>query len=53
LITKHLLDGDDSFLRPDLGLGTHDLPSLEKFAIPEPPKPLSAGERPPIDPDAT
>lgn len=52
LITKHLLEGDDSFLKPDLGLNPPPL-SLEKFAIPEAQPQLPAGKRPPIDTDAT
>ena len=40
VITKHLLDGDDSMFTGNFP----DKPTQ---------KPLSAGERPPIDPDAT
>ena len=64
VITKHLLDGDDSILT-----GNFDKPSSVSFdksnpgtkavsADPSAPtapqnKPLAAGERPPIDLDAT
>lgn len=51
VITKHLLDGDDSILT-----GNFDSkPSTNGSTPPSPPesKPLSAGERPPVDPDAT
>ncbi|MBJ8343611.1 Sec-independent protein translocase protein TatB [Antrihabitans sp. YC2-6] len=48
MITKHILDGDDSifttFEKPN---GATKRPSLEK------PQSTNAGERPPIDPDAT
>ncbi|MFC9516645.1 Sec-independent protein translocase protein TatB [Nocardiaceae bacterium NPDC056970] len=58
VITKHLLDGDDSVLK-----GTFDGKPFDKGiggsngsgavgAAPEQ-KPLAAGERPPVDPDAT
>lgn len=58
VITKHLLDGDDSVLK-----GTFDGKPFDKAtgaatgaaaaaAAPEQ-KPLAAGERPPVDPDAT
>ncbi|MGF7121077.1 Sec-independent protein translocase protein TatB [Rhodococcus sp. AG1013] len=55
VITKHLLDGDDSIIS-----GTFDGkpfangstgPSLSKQAPSSPP--LAANERPPVDPDAT
>ncbi|MFM1727622.1 Sec-independent protein translocase protein TatB [Prescottella soli] len=51
VITKHLLDGDDSILtgnfdtKPSTNGST---PSTEPAS-----KPLAAGERPPVDPDAT
>ncbi|NMN97713.1 Sec-independent protein translocase protein TatB [Antrihabitans stalactiti] len=52
VITKHLLDGDDSIFT-----GNFDRPSLEKPKSAEMPptsgKPLNHNERPPIDPDAT
>ncbi|PTR30224.1 sec-independent protein translocase protein TatB [Rhodococcus sp. OK519] len=55
VITKHLLDGDDSVIS-----GTFDGKPFAKgtgastgaAAAPEQ-KPLGAGERPPVDPDAT
>lgn len=47
VITKHLLDGDDSILT-----GKFDKPSANRSAPPAP-KTLGAGERPPIDTDAT
>lgn len=51
VITKHLLDGDDSILT-----GNFDSkPTGNGSTPPSPPesKALSAGERPPVDPDAT
>ena len=49
VITKHLLDGDDSILT-----GNFDKPSAGPAAQQTPSsKPLGAGERPPIDTDAT
>ncbi|WP_305094400.1 Sec-independent protein translocase protein TatB [Prescottella sp. R16] len=54
VITKHLLDGDDSILtgnfdgKPAVNGST----PAEKPLMPES-KPLAAGERPPVDPDAT
>ncbi|WP_430331632.1 Sec-independent protein translocase protein TatB [Rhodococcus sp. ACT016] len=51
VITKHLLDGDDSILT-----GNFDSkPATNGSTPPVPPaaKPLEAGERPPVDPDAT
>jgi len=55
VITKHLLDGDDSVLKgtfdgKPFGNGT-GAPG-PAAAAPES-KPLAAGERPPVDPDAT
>ncbi|BCN53230.1 sec-independent protein translocase protein TatB [Prescottella equi] len=55
VITKHLLDGDDSVLKgtfdgKPFGNGTGAPGSAA--AAPES-KPLAAGERPPVDPDAT
>ncbi|WP_433611322.1 Sec-independent protein translocase protein TatB [Prescottella agglutinans] len=51
VITKHLLDGDDSILTGnfDSKPGTNGSPSAAEPAS----KPLAAGERPPVDPDAT
>ncbi|NKV00343.1 Sec-independent protein translocase subunit TatB [Rhodococcus hoagii] len=54
VITKHLLDGDDSVLKePSTASrsGTDRRPG-SAAAAPES-KPLAAGERPPVDPDAT
>lgn len=49
VITKHLLDGDDSILT-----GNFDKPAPGPVAQQTPAsKPLGAGERPPIDTDAT
>lgn len=51
VITKHLLDGDDSILT-----GKFDSkPNTDTSTPPGPPesKTLAAGERPPVDPDAT
>jgi len=52
VITKHLLDGDDSIFTGNFDSGKPGTPGT-----PPPPvrreKPLAAGERPPIDPDAT
>ncbi|RVW02786.1 Sec-independent protein translocase protein TatB [Rhodococcus xishaensis] len=62
VITKHLLDGDDSILTGDF-----DSPPSTNGSTPSAPsanassgastapqsKPLAAGERPPVDPDAT
>lgn len=50
VITKHLLDGDDSILT-----GNFDgKPSAGGPSVPAPgAKPLASGERPPVDPDAT
>lgn len=56
VITKHLLDGDDSILTGDF-----DKPNSGSKSVSTGPaeptvslnKPLTAGERPPIDPDAT
>ncbi|WP_031939932.1 Sec-independent protein translocase protein TatB [Prescottella defluvii] len=56
VITKHLLDGDDSILgntfdgKPFENGSTG--PSLSK-QTPASPPPLTANERPPVDPDAT
>ncbi|EME65304.1 Sec-independent protein translocase protein TatB [Rhodococcus sp. GXMU-t2271] len=47
VITKHLLDGDDSLLT-----GNFDKPGTKPVSKPVPP-PLTAGEKPPIDSDAT
>ncbi|MFI6868610.1 Sec-independent protein translocase protein TatB [Nocardia sp. NPDC050406] len=54
MVTKHLLDGDDSLLT-----GKFDKPvssptsANTAYSMPEPPKPLERNERPPVDPDAT
>ncbi|MEV6069570.1 Sec-independent protein translocase protein TatB [Nocardia sp. NPDC052001] len=54
LVTKHLLNGDDSFLT-----GNFDKPvtaassGFEDYSMPKPQKPLERNERPPVDPDAT
>ncbi|WP_330185210.1 Sec-independent protein translocase protein TatB [Nocardia sp. NBC_01503] len=54
LVTKHLLNGDDSFLT-----GSFDKPvtsassGFEDLSMPKPQKPLERNERPPVDPDAT
>ncbi|NNH69817.1 Sec-independent protein translocase subunit TatB [Nocardia uniformis] len=54
MVTKHLLDGDDSFLT-----GKFDKPltagnsANSGYSMPEPQKPLERNERPPVDPDAT
>lgn len=54
MVTKHLFDGDDSFLT-----GKFDKPITPStsnnggYSMPEPPKPLERNERPPVDPDAT
>ena len=47
VITKHLLDGDDSLLT-----GNFDKPGTKPVSKPVP-SPLAAGEKPPIDSDAT
>jgi sec-independent protein translocase protein TatB len=47
VITKHLLDGDDSLLT-----GNFDKPGTKPVSKPVPPT-LAAGEKPPIDSDAT
>jgi sec-independent protein translocase protein TatB len=56
VITKHLLDGDDSLFK-DLDVtkainGSGTAPAGPPAARPEP-KPLASGERPPFDADAT
>jgi len=51
VITKHLLDGDDSILTGNFDSKPSTNGSTP--AAPPAPKPLDAGERPPIDPDAT
>ncbi|MFI1911717.1 Sec-independent protein translocase protein TatB [Nocardia sp. NPDC020380] len=54
MVTKHLLDGDDSFLT-----GNFDKPvtppssGYSDVSMPKPQKPLERNERPPVDPDAT
>ncbi|MFI5777914.1 Sec-independent protein translocase TatB [Nocardia sp. NPDC051570] len=58
MVTKHLLDGDDS-----LFTGKFDKPTSKSigseyapppgYTPPEPPKPLARNEKPPIDFDAT
>ncbi|MEV5833796.1 Sec-independent protein translocase protein TatB [Nocardia sp. NPDC052112] len=59
MVTKHLLNGDDSVFRdfekaiPDrqdlLGTGS----GMPDYPMPKPEKPLEHNERPPIDTDAT
>ncbi|WP_327141945.1 Sec-independent protein translocase protein TatB [Nocardia sp. NBC_01327] len=61
MVTKHLLNGDDSLLNDltDLTKGNFDKPvtpassSFENYSMPKPQKPLERNERPPVDPDAT
>ncbi|WP_067817164.1 Sec-independent protein translocase protein TatB [Nocardia inohanensis] len=54
LVTKHLLDGDDSFLTGNFDKPTNASNSgYGNFAKPEQQKPLARNERPPLDPDAT
>lgn len=56
VITKHLLDGDDSILTGNFdSKPASGGPAAGGPATPTPPavKPLAAGERPPVDPDAT
>ncbi|WP_306360770.1 Sec-independent protein translocase protein TatB [Nocardia sp. CC227C] len=54
VVTKHLLDGDDSIFT-----GKFDKPvsapssDYGSYSMPEPAKPLERNERPPLDPDAT
>ncbi|GAB4588618.1 Sec-independent protein translocase protein TatB [Nocardia sp. NPDC127526] len=54
MLTKHLLDGDDSLLT-----GNFDKPitagssAFEDYGRPKQQKPLERNERPPVDPDAT
>lgn len=63
MVTKHLLDGDDSFLsdltnfdkpvsKPNSGNGSTNTGSGD-FTMPKEQKPLERNERPPVDPDAT
>ncbi|MFI9509230.1 Sec-independent protein translocase protein TatB [Nocardia sp. NPDC052566] len=59
MVTKHLLNGDDSLLR-DLEKAVPDKQELfgtgggmSDYPMPTPQKPLERNERPPIDPDAT
>lgn len=58
MVTKHLLDGDDSFLtgkfdKPS-GTGSNSGSSADGgYSMPKPQKPLERNERPPVDPDAT
>ena len=52
VITKHLLDGDDSVFTGNFPSGNGATPMPDSSA-PAPQKPLAAGERPPVDPDAT
>ncbi|KAA0022573.1 Sec-independent protein translocase protein TatB [Antrihabitans cavernicola] len=57
MITKHLLDGDDSIFTGNFdasgSASSTGSVSSGGSAAPPQPKPLSSGERPPIDPDAT
>ncbi|AOW91982.1 twin arginine-targeting protein translocase TatB [Rhodococcus sp. WMMA185] len=63
VITKHLLDGDDSILTGNFDKQSprtaHNIPGTKAVSadpsapIPPKNKPLAAGERPPIDLDAT
>ncbi|MBO0855139.1 MAG: Sec-independent protein translocase subunit TatB [Nocardia sp.] len=62
VITKHLLDGDDSLFNSGLGTsanavngnsGTTNYGTAPNYSVPEPPKPLERNEKPPIDFDAT
>ncbi|WP_067721745.1 Sec-independent protein translocase protein TatB [Nocardia yamanashiensis] len=54
LVTKHLLDGDDSFLTGNFDKPTNASNSgYGNFSMPEQQKPLERNERPPVDPDAT
>ncbi len=56
VITKHLLDGDDSLFTSTFDVKPNDSQASNASAPPSPPslsKPLTSGERPPIDPDAT
>ncbi|MEV6767132.1 Sec-independent protein translocase protein TatB [Nocardia sp. NPDC051030] len=62
MVTKHLLDGDDSFLnlnfdKPISSPGGSPNSSANSgygdFTMPKPQKPLERNERPPVDPDAT
>ncbi|MBL1076107.1 Sec-independent protein translocase subunit TatB [Nocardia sp. 2] len=54
MVTKHLFDGDDSFLT-----GNFDKPvsspssNYGQISMSKDPKPLERNERPPLDPDAT
>ncbi|WP_067534563.1 Sec-independent protein translocase protein TatB [Nocardia crassostreae] len=54
MLTKHLLDGDDSLLT-----GNFDKPitagnsGFGEYGMPHQQKPLERNERPPVDPDAT
>lgn len=52
VITKHLLDGDDSILTGNFDDKPRNNGAGPASAAPEQ-KPLGAGERPPVDPDAT
>lgn len=54
MITKHLLDGDDSIFTGNFDGSTGASNGSSAAANPKPvSKPLTSGERPPIDPDAT
>ncbi|MRH91186.1 Sec-independent protein translocase subunit TatB [Nocardia sp. SYP-A9097] len=54
LVTKHLLNGDDSFLSGNFDKPVSSTSSgFEASAMPKPQKPLERNERPPVDPDAT
>ena len=53
MITKHIFEGDDSLFTGNFQNGTDVVPGGGTTGAPPAQKPLSANERPPIDPDAT
>ncbi|MGV9414717.1 Sec-independent protein translocase protein TatB [Nocardia sp. NPDC003693] len=59
MVTKHLLDGDDSFLTKAFEPPSFEKPSsapssgFGEYGMPKQQKPLERNERPPLDPDAT
>ncbi|KZM71415.1 Sec-independent protein translocase subunit TatB [Nocardia terpenica] len=58
MVTKHLLDGDDSlftgkFDKPSSISDAANYPQPNDYSPPPPPKPLARNEKPPIDFDAT
>ncbi len=53
VITKHLLDGDDSLFTSTFDTKPNGSPTPNAGLPPSMSKPLKSGERPPIDPDAT